>query len=299
MGHRKMPAFDSLQGFERPFADVFASVLARRRTEQESAGVREQLAHIDRLTAMGKVSASIAHEMNQPLCAIVSNAQAAARLLTKTPIDVGEIGGALSDIIDAANRASAVISRMRGFLQRKAPQRTRLDVNVIIHEVLALLRAEMGRRRTRITVKLAESLPPILADAVQLQQVMVNLLINGAEAMDDLTPELRELEIQSILEGGAWIAVEVMDRGRGLDPAARPRLFGPFFTTKPDGLGMGLAICKSIVEAHGGRISAQARTGGGMRMQFALPIIQRRTKALDALDTRQSRSLPCARSGTG
>jgi C4-dicarboxylate-specific signal transduction histidine kinase len=274
-----MPAFDSSEGFRNLLA--------------------EQLAHIDRLTAMGKVSASIAHEMNQPLCAIVSNAQAAARLLAKTPIDVGEIGGALNDIIEAANRASAVISRMRGFLQRKPPQRTRTDVNLVIQEVLTLLRADLGRRRVRLAVNLAESLPPILADGVQLQQVMVNLLINGAEAMDDLTPELRELEIQSILEGRAWIVVEVMDRGRGLDPATRPRLFGPFFTTKPDGLGMGLAICKSIVEAHGGRISAQERPGGGTRMQFALPIIQRRTKALKTLDTRQSRNLPSARSGTG
>jgi C4-dicarboxylate-specific signal transduction histidine kinase len=294
-----MPTLESPEGFENLLADAFAGALTRRQTEQESAGLREQFAHIDRLTAMGKVSASIAHEMNQPLCAIVSNAQAAARLLTKTPIDVGEIGGALTDIIDAANRASAVISGMRGFLQRRPPQRTPVNVNVVIHEVLTLLRGEMGRRRVRLAVNLAESLPPILADAVQLQQVMVNLLINGAEAMDELTPELRELEIQSVMDGGAWIVVGVMDRGRGLDPASSAHLFGPFFTTKPGGLGMGLAICKSIVDAHGGRISAQPRTGGGTRMQFALPIIHRRTKALKALDTRQSHSLASARSGTG
>jgi C4-dicarboxylate-specific signal transduction histidine kinase len=291
-----MPASDTPEGFENLLADAFAGALTRRRTEQESAGLREQLAHIDRLTAMGKVSASIAHEMNQPLCAIVSNAQAAARLLAKTPLDVGEIGGALNDIIDAANRASAVISRMRGFLQRKPPQRSRVDVNLVIHEVLTLLRADLGRRRVRLAVNLAESVPQIFADAVELQQVLVNLLINGAEAMEDLPPELRELEIQSVVDAGPWIVVGVMDRGRGLDPASRPRLFGPFFTTKADGLGMGLAICKSIVEAHGGRISAQPRAGGGMRMQFALPIIQTRT---NALDTRRGRGVPSARFGTG
>jgi C4-dicarboxylate-specific signal transduction histidine kinase len=291
-----MPTFQGPEGCENPFADVLINALAPGGTAQELTALREQLAHIDRLASMGKVSASIAHEMNQPLCAIVSNAQAAVRLLTKVPIDVREIGGALNDIIDAANRASAVISRMRGFLQKRPPKRTRVDVNVVIHEVLTLLRAEMGRRRVRLAVSLAESLPPILADGVQLQQVLVNLLINGAEAMDHLTPELRELEVQSVMDAEEWIVVEVMDRGRGLDPATLPRLFSPFFTTKPGGLGMGLAICKSIVEAHGGRISAQPRAGRGTTMQFALPIVQRRN---NALDTQQRLSLASARSSTG
>jgi C4-dicarboxylate-specific signal transduction histidine kinase len=265
-------ALEDPERFEKVLGEVFADALAHHRTEEESTFLYEQLAHVGRLTAMGKVTASIAHEVNQPLCAIVSNAQAAARLLTRTPIDVGEIGGALNDIIDAANRASAVISRMRGFLQRKPSQRARVDVNDVIHQVLSLLRVEMSSRRVRLAVNLAESLPPILADAVQLQQVMVNLLINGAEAMDDLTPELRELDVQSFVDGDGSIVVGVMDRGRGLDPTAIPRLFGPFFTTKPGGLGMGLAICKSIVEAHGGTISAQPRVGTGTTMQFSLPV---------------------------
>jgi signal transduction histidine kinase len=262
----------------RLVGEVFANALARKQAEQESARLREQLAHISRLTAMGEVTASIAHEVNQPLCAIVSNAQAAARLLGRSTIDVAEIGGALDDIIDDANRASAIISRVRGFLQRSPTQHVPLDVNAVIHQVLGLIKAEMARRKIRVATNLAEPLPPVVADPVQLQQVLVNLLINGAEAMDDIEPDLRKLEVRSSTDGQATaIAVDVRDWGRGLDPRAQAHLFGPFFTTKPGGLGMGLAICKSIIESHGGHISPRTSPGPGTTMQFTLPVARRAT----------------------
>ena len=269
---REIQWSDHLVQCLRLVASVFGSALARKQAEQEAARLRYQLAHVGRLTAMGEVTASIAHEVNQPLGAIVSNAQAALRFLARTPLDATEVAGALTDIVDDATRASALLTRIRGFLQRRPPVHAPVDVNLLVKQVVGLLRGEMARREIRLDLHIAEALPPSVGDPVQLQQVIVNLLINGAEAMEDLEPEQRRLELRTFSEGNDRIGVVLRDYGRGLPPHALSRLFDPFFSTKPDGLGMGLAICRSIIEAHHGRIAPLASDGSGTTIQFTLPV---------------------------
>ncbi len=254
----------------RLVSDVLANALARRVGADEELRLRNQLVHAGRVNAMGVMVASIAHEVNQPLFAIVSNARAAEHLLSNEDPDLAEIGAALEDIVQDANRASAIIARVRAFLQRKAPEEVPLDLGELVEHVLTLLGLELARRQVRISVDRGERIPTVVGDPVQIQQVLVNLLMNGAEAMDGVDPAQRILEIRTHTEGQR-VAVAVTDGGTGMDEDARRRLFEPFFTTKPGGLGMGLAICRSIVEAHGGRIAARDGTTRGTTVEFWLP----------------------------
>jgi signal transduction histidine kinase len=255
----------------RLIGEVFANALARKHAWYEQLHLREQLAHTARVNTMGEVVASIAHEVNQPLFAIVSNARAAGAHLSKDVPDLAEIGAALEDIVQDANRASTVIARVRSFLQRRSPEHVPLDVNTVLESVRTLLGPELSRRRLRLAVDLAPSLPSIRGDLVQLQQVLVNLLMNAADAMEGVDPSRRILEVRTLAEAGR-VRIDVSDQGPGLDPEVRGRLFDPFFTTKAYGLGMGLAICKSIVEAHGGRIQPLVGEGTGTTMQVWLPV---------------------------
>ena len=255
----------------RLVSDVLANALARRLSADEEQRLRGQLVHAARVNAMGVMVASIAHEVNQPLFAIVSNARAAEQLLVREEPDIAEIGAALEDIVQDANRASAIIARVRAFLQRKDPEQRPVDVNELVHSVLTLLGPELARRQVRISVHRGTGLSPVLGDFVQLQQVLVNLLMNGAEAMESAAPAQRTLEIRTREDAGERVLVGVTDQGVGMDEAARRRLFEPFFTTKPGGLGMGLAICRSIVEAHGGRIEALEGATRGTTLQLWLP----------------------------
>ena len=256
----------------RLISEVFANALARKRAADEEMKLREQLTHSARVNAMGEVVASIAHEVNQPLFAIVSNARAAEQLLARETPDLAEIGAALEDIVQDANRASAVIARVRSFLQRKPTELVPIDVNSVIQTVRELLGSELARRRVTLSLALGSGLPPVRADAVQLQQVLVNLMMNAAEAMEVIEPRHRSLEVRSSQEHERGLRIDVVDHGSGLDPEGRTRLFDAFFTTKPHGLGMGLAICKSIVEAHGGRIQALEQGGPGTTMRIFLPV---------------------------
>ncbi|MGZ6134676.1 MAG: sensor histidine kinase [Myxococcaceae bacterium] len=255
----------------RLISDVLANALARRVGADEELRLRTQLVHAARVNAMGVMVASIAHEVNQPLFAIVSNARAAEQLLSREEPDVAEIGAALEDIVQDANRASAVIARVRGFLQRKSPEQLALDLNEVVDSVVSLLGPELVRRKVKVSVERGASLSPVIADPVQVQQVLVNLLMNGAEAMESVKPAERRLEIRTLAEGADRVRVSVTDRGAGMDQDARRRLFEPFFTTKPAGLGMGLAICRSIVEAHGGQIRALEGATRGTTLEFWLP----------------------------
>ncbi len=256
----------------RLISEVFANAIARKEAAHAEARLREQLAHSARVNAVGEVVASIAHEVNQPLFAIVSNARAAGQLLAREVPDLAEIGAALEDIVQDANRASAVIARVRGFLQQRPTEHLPIDVRTVVETVVAFLGPELARRRVKVATILAEGLPPIRGDAVQLQQVVVNLLINGADAMERLDPKKRRIEVRTERDGAERVRIDVVDHGHGLDDASRHRLFEAFFTTKPQGLGMGLAICKSIVEAHGGRIAPLAQPGPGTTMQIWLPV---------------------------
>ena len=256
----------------RLVSEVFANALARKQAAHEQLKLRQQLAHSARVNAVGEVVASIAHEVNQPLFSIVSNARAAGQLLARETPDLAEIGAALEDIVQDANRASAIIARVRNFLQRRSTELVPVDPNSVIETVKSFLGPELARRRISVEFTLGGGLPTVLADPIQLQQVLVNLLMNAAEAMDALDPKDRRLEVRSTVDPGGRLRIDVEDHGPGLEPEARRRLFEAFFTTKTNGLGMGLAICKSIVEAHGGKIEALDQPGPGTTMQVWLPI---------------------------
>ena len=261
-------------GAPRTLQGFMIDVTARHRAEEESRGLREQLGRVGRAALMGELAASIAHEVNQPLCAVVSNAQAAQRMLAGGDFDVAEVREALRDITRDGQRASAVIARVRGSFRKGPAERSPVDVNDLIREVSALTRVEMARRGIAVKLALAEGLPPVPGDRVQLQQVLLNLLANGADAMDRVARDGRELTIHSAGDGAGGVTVAVTDAGAGIDPGDVDRVFDTFFTTKPGGMGMGLAIGKSIVEAHGGRITARPDAGGGTTFQFTLPAIR-------------------------
>jgi C4-dicarboxylate-specific signal transduction histidine kinase len=255
----------------RLIGEVFANALGRKRAATEQLFLREQLAHTARVNALGEVVASIAHEVNQPLFAIVSNARSAGTLLARSEPDLAEIGAALDDIVQDANRASAIIARVRTFLQRKPTEHLPVDINAVVETVRTFLGPELARRRAKLEVELAGGLPRILGDAVQLQQVLVNLLINGIDAMERTPPGERSLRVRTSADRERGVQLEVTDAGPGLEPEARARLFEPFFTTKASGLGMGLAICRSIVEAHGGHIRVLPQGASGTTVQLRFP----------------------------
>lgn len=246
-------------------------VTDRKRAEQDLQEARSQLAQVARLTAMGELTASIAHEINQPLAAIVANADACTRLLAGRTVDMGELREAVGDIAEAGTRAGEVIARIRAFL-RKTPVAggCRIDLNRVIQEVLDLTRSELDRHEVSVRLELHPALPEVQGDRVELQQVILNLVMNGIEAMlpDSSRPRLLMIESRGV-EGG--VQVTVNDSGMGLRAETVSRIFDPFFTTKPDGLGLGLAISRSIVESHGGRLWALGSTGSGAAFRFTLP----------------------------
>jgi signal transduction histidine kinase len=261
---------DVVQGLQL-VGEVFANALARKRAEEREARLREQLTRVARVTTLGELAASIAHEVNQPLCAIVSNAETAQRLLGKGHVEVEEIREALQDISEDGRRASAVIARVRASLQKGPVERAPVDVNDLLREVAGLSRSRLALRGLGVRLDLAAGLPPVLGDRFQLQQVILNLLANGADAMDGVIGEPRELVLRSAGDGAGGVAVAVEDAGVGLDPADVERVFEALFTTKPAGMGMGLAICRSIIEAHGGRIEALPNAGAGATFRLTLP----------------------------
>ena len=245
-------------------------------TEQKRTAValdetRSALAHVSRVTMLGEITASIAHEVNQPLAAVMMNGNAARRWLAVDPPNVDEARQALQRILDDANRAGQVVARIRGLLQRGTPHTTTLGINDIIRETLAFTGNELERKRVVVDTELRDDLPPVEGDRVQLQQVLVNLILNAVDAMEGTMAESRALTIQSRRDDSGGIVVEVADRGKGLEPGQHERIFNPFYSTKPGGLGMGLAISRSIIETHGGRIWATPNDGPGVSMQFSLP----------------------------
>jgi signal transduction histidine kinase len=223
------------------------------------------------VTTLGQLTASIAHEVNQPLAAIVTNGEACLRWLGRQPPEVDEVRGAVESMISDGRRASDVISGLRALSRKTDPQRARLDINGVIEDVVLLVQREVLNHRVVLRLELAPGVPPVLGDRVQLQQVIMNLVINGLQAMAAVTDRPRDLTIRSQRRDNEAV-VEVRDSGVGIDPADMGRLFGAFFTTKGDGMGMGLSICRSIIEAHGGRIWASHNDGAGATFQFTVPL---------------------------
>jgi PAS domain S-box-containing protein len=256
----------------RGIATDLTSEVRRAQAEQALREAQAELAHVARVTTLGELTASIAHEVNQPLGAIVTNAGASLRLLEARVPDVAEAREGLKAIINDANRAADVIGRIRA-LTKKAPfQRQQVDLNELIREVAALTRAEMDRNRVELRFQLDADLPPIEADRIELQQLLLNLIVNAIEAMSEA--RTRELLIVSTKGDANDVRVSVCDSGRGLDPAATDRIFEAFYTTKAGGMGMGLAICRSIIERLGGRLWARANMPCGSIFEFAIPIEQ-------------------------
>jgi signal transduction histidine kinase len=250
--------------------EIFANALARKRADEESRQLRQQLARVARITMMGELVASIAHEVNQPLCAIVANAQAIQHMLSIGGYLFEDLAEALQDIAQDSRRASAVLERIRGLLKHAPADRVPVNLNELIREMAALTRSEMVRRGITVTIDLAEPLPAVSGDRVALQQVILNLLVNAADAMDHEAPGNRALVVRSTVDGAGAVTVAVQDSGVGLDPRNIPQLFDGLYTTKPGGMGMGLAICRSILDAHHGRIWATPNAGRGATFQFSL-----------------------------
>ena len=259
-----MPAKDRLS--------VLVSVVditERRRVEQATARQRDELAHLSRVAMLGELSGSLAHELNQPLTAILSNAQAAQRFLAHSPPRLDKLGEILADIVKSDHRAGAVIQRLRSLLRKEEAQRDPLDINDVVEESLRLMRSDLMNRRVVVNTDLDEALPTVSGDRNQLQQVLLNLVINGCDAMDG-QKEDRRLLVRTRATAQGNVEISIADRGAGIPPVDLERVFEPFVTTKSHGLGLGLAICRSIVEAHGGRLWATNNADRGATLHCEL-----------------------------
>ena len=248
--------------------------LARSRAEEALRRTQAELAHVGRVLALGELTASIAHEVNQPLAALVNSANAGLNWLSKRPPNLEKARDSIDRIIRDGERASGIVHRVRALASKAGIEKVPLHINDVIDEVVALVQLELVNQRVSLQMDLAPALPPTLADRVQLQQVIINLVMNGIEAMQTVVERPRELTIRSQWNQPHEVLVSVSDCGVGISNENAPRLFNAFFTTKSSGIGMGLSICRSIVEAHGGQISAANNAGAGATFQFTLPLNQ-------------------------
>jgi PAS domain S-box-containing protein len=249
---------------------IVRDLTAHMQASEALAQAQADLAHISRVTTMGELTASLAHEVNQPIAAAVTNANTCLRWLARDSPDVNEAREAASRMVKAVTRAAEIVGRIRSLFRKGAPQREWVEVNEVIREMLLLLRSETSRYSISLRTELAPDLPQVMADRVQLQQVIMNLMLNGVEALREANGT-RELAIKSAREGVEQLVVSVSDTGVGLPSGQADQIFNAFFTTKPNGTGMGLPISRSIVESHGGRLWAAANPGAGTTFSFSLP----------------------------
>ncbi len=246
-------------------------------TDQKAAEERLQraqaeLAHVGRVSTLGALTASIAHEVNQPLAAIVTNGEVGLRWLDRDEPDLDEVRAAVSDMVAAAIRASEVIQRLRLLYKKSTPQKARLDLNSLLEGAVALTQSALRSQGMSVRLEPTPSLPRISGDPVQLQQVLVNLVVNGMEAIAAADNDRRELVIRSRQDRARFVTIDVEDSGGGIAPADMERVFDEFFTTKADGMGMGLSICRSIIENHGGELWVSKSSDRGTTFSFSLPL---------------------------
>ena len=261
------PSTDESGRFE--FVGAVTDLTERRRAEEALRQAQATLAHVTRVTTLGEITASIAHEVNQPLAAAITDSNTCLRWLVRDPPDVEEAREAASRSAKNTTRAADIIARIRRLFKKGAPQREAVDVNEVIRETIILLHNEADRHSVLIHPELAADLPRVAADRVQLQQVVMNLMLNGIEAMKGTSSG--ELTMKSQLASDGYLLVSVSDTGVGLAPLQADQIFNAFFTTKPDGTGMGLTISRSIIESHDGRLWATANNGCGTTFHFTLP----------------------------
>jgi PAS domain S-box-containing protein len=249
--------------------------LERKRAEEQLRRAQSDLAHVSRVTTMGELAASIAHEVNQPLGAIVGNADICLTWLGgQSPLDVDQLREAIEDIAADGRRASDVIARIRGLVKKNVPQPAAVNINDVVQEVNALVEHEVQRKGVKLDVTLAPVLPPVRGDRVQLQQVLLNLLMNGMEAMMGVEPDRRQLTVTTSLTKEQQVLVTVRDSGVGIKPDQWEQVFKPFHSSKENGMGMGLAISRSIVESHGGRLWAEPSRTPGATFKMSLPAFE-------------------------
>ena len=258
------------QADQLEFIGALIDVTAAKQAEEELHKAQTELAHATRVTTLGELTASIAHEVNQPLAAVAASAAACRRWLDRENPDLGEARRVLGQIITNCDRAGEVIRRIRALANKTDNQKEPLDINDVIEEVMLLFRHEALSHGVSLRLELASTLPPVLGDRVHLQQVIMNFLMNAIQAMSSVTDRRHELRIRSHEHGPDQILVAVEDSGIGIEPENIDRLFSAFFTTKPNGMGIGLSICRSIVDQHDGRIWATRNSGVGSTFQFTL-----------------------------
>jgi PAS domain S-box-containing protein len=260
------------------FVGTVMDVTERRQAEKERERLRQvqaDLAHINRATTMGELTASLAHEINQPIAAAATDARTCLRWLTREQPDMGEARESAVRMVNAVTRAADIISRLRQLFKKGAPRTSLVDLGEVIQEMVVLLRSEASRHSVLILTELSEDLPRAVADRVQLQQVLMNLMLNGIEAMQD-TKSGGQLTIRSLRGEGGQSLISVSDTGKGLPPDQADQIFNAFFSTKAQGTGMGLSISRSIIESHGGRLWATSNSGRGATFNFTLPSAEAR-----------------------
>jgi PAS domain S-box-containing protein len=266
VGHRSEEITD------RPvFLGAIQDVTENKVAEEALIVARTELAHMSRVLTLGALAASIAHEVNQPIAAALTYAQTAIHLLRADRPDLDELKETLGLIVESNRRAGDVVGRIRTLVKKAPLQQLTLDVNDVIREVIALTRSEAIRNAVSLRTHFAEGLPSVIGDRIQVQQVILNLFLNAVEAMKGMEERTREVRITTEAPDDGGVLVAVRDSGPGIAPANLERVFDPFYTTKPQGMGIGLAICRSIIEAHGGRLWASPNETGGVTFQFTLP----------------------------
>jgi len=256
------------------FAAIVQDITERKRAEDALSEAQTELARVSRVTALGELAASIAHEINQPLGAIIADANACLNWMTADRPDLVNMRESLRAIVKDGERAAQVLTRIRALLARSDVVRESCDLTGVIREVLSLVGSDLARQAVSVQTSLAEDVPNVLADRIQIQQVLLNMLLNAAEASRDLAPDRRRVLVRAsleVLDDGRCVVVSVRDAGVGLQGKRPEHMFEAFFTTKPNGLGMGLSISRSIIDAHGGRMWATPNEDQGATFHFTLP----------------------------
>jgi two-component system, LuxR family, sensor kinase FixL len=255
---------------------VSHDITARKQAEQETLNLRREIAHAGRVSMMGQLASALAHEINQPLGAILRNAEAAELFMQQPSPDLEEVRAILADIRKDDQRAGNVIARMRGLLKRQELDKRPVNVTELVSEVAALIRSDAAVRQVRLEVAVADNLPVVSGDTVHLQQVLLNLIVNGMDAVDEANKGDRRISVTAAFDGSGSVEIAVNDSGPGVPADKLASIFDPFFTTKANGMGMGLPISRTIIEAHHGRLWAENRQEGGASFRFTLPIAEER-----------------------